>query len=677
VARLRLRYLFVLLSSFAVTYAFAMFPCINRSKKTNIYCVAWLQNPSLAISPVVARLRLRYLFVLLSSFAVTYASATFPCIDRAHSHVEAFGKALHLLYRGFSYLYILCALLRRTLGFQVRIGERKSDEDEPKLLETTVGHAEQGDSESGGHGVGIDVVAKTIVEDVAPTQLKRQKKRKTKVADAGEPSHPAKKLRDNYGALGGPTFGGKSQSSIQRLLARAVQNVKDSHANNYEGATTTPTADPAAIAKEKLVGSSLFGADSPSTGESHPIPGGFFDCSGSDFLIGGIRTVMDPDFNLQKVCVPQWNVTNGSCLDDGDVCRKMVDEFAPLKFFCMSLSAEVRMHAKYNIRDRRRLNSIVEEKDALLKANDEEIRSLKAQLVLKKAKAARAIQKSRLDVTVDDLAASVKVREQEVADLDAIVTSVKLQNNNLVDHVHKLETSFSVLLKKVTTYKNCLSQLEKFQDERIKEMNDKFDKLDTDLVEMALHLEESKAVEKGMHDGLYAGITHGAEELKSNKDASIDTIMNLLCLEDSLAKKLGLTKSQPHVDQLTVPIHYSPNQGVIGALDLSLSLDVSSSRVWRIKENIAKHRSALRDVFVPLSKPLSVTALMGTESTLNVIPATVDTTTSLSVSPVSISLIPPISIDDYEAAHAKGEDSTGADVNPFLNVDDTELNIPQ
>nr|GFC99546.1 hypothetical protein [Tanacetum cinerariifolium] len=32
-------------------------------------------------------------------------------------------------------------------------------------------------------------------------------KRKTKVADAGEPSHPAKKLRDDYGAPGGPTVG--------------------------------------------------------------------------------------------------------------------------------------------------------------------------------------------------------------------------------------------------------------------------------------------------------------------------------------------------------------------------------------------------------------------------------------------------------------------------------------
>nr|GFD10200.1 hypothetical protein [Tanacetum cinerariifolium] len=70
-------------------------------------------------------------------------------------------------------------------------------------------------------------------------------------------------------------------------------------------------------------------------------------------------------------------------------------------------------------------------------------------------------------------------------------------------------------------------------------------------------------------------------------------------------------------------------------------------------------------------------ALTGTESTLNVIPAIVDTTTALSVTPVSASLIPPISTNDYEVAHAKGGDSACADVNPFPNVDDAELNIPQ
>ncbi|GKG15457.1 hypothetical protein Tco_0357780, partial [Tanacetum coccineum] len=115
--------------------------------------------------------------------------------------------------------------------------------------------------------------------------------------------------------------------------------------------------------------------------------------------------------------------------------------------------------------------------------------------------------------------ASVKVREQEVADLDAQVTFAKCLSDNFTD----------------------------------REVNEKFDKLCADFVEMALHFEEKfyprllttifgcqwllthdmelaiakclnsteylsthgaaigKAIEKGMQEGLSAGITHGAE----------------------------------------------------------------------------------------------------------------------------------------------------------------------
>ncbi|GJV89497.1 hypothetical protein Tco_1533435 [Tanacetum coccineum] len=370
--------------------------------------------------------------------------------------------------------------------------------------------------------------------------------------------------------------------------------------------TVTSTADPAVVVKEKVVKPSLFTVDSSSASGADPNAGIFSDLTGSDFLVSGVRTVIDPDTDLQKVYVPRWSVTNGSRLDDGRVCREMVDEFAPLKFFAsvrgmehdqlftefnvgaarqMSLSAEVRMRAEYNIKEKRRLRSAVDEKDELLKVREREIENLKAQLLLKEAEAAEAIRlraeaskfeavekslqvevealkehnttlekkKNELDVKVVDLAASVKVREQEVADLDAVVASVKSQNDNLVNQVHELEASSAILQEKVTVYEDCMGQLERFQDEKMKVVNDKFDKLYTDFIEMALHLEErfyphllttiagrrwlltydmelavakclnsseylsalgaaiGKAIEKGMQDGLAAGITHGKE----------------------------------------------------------------------------------------------------------------------------------------------------------------------
>nr|GFB89949.1 hypothetical protein [Tanacetum cinerariifolium] len=346
--------------------------------------------------------------------------------------------------------------------------------------------------------------------------------------------------------------------------------------------------------------------------------------------------------------------------------------------------------------------SMVEEKDLLLKSRCDEIESLKAQLLVKEAEAAKAVrlrdeaqalrehnatlekEKSELGVKVKDLAASVKVREQEVADLDAVVTSVKLHNDGLVDQVHRLEASSSGLQEMVTVYENFMSQLEKFQDEKMKEVNEKFDKLCVDFVDMALHHEErfyphllttisghrwllthdmelaiakclnsieylsalgaaiGKSIEKGMQEGLSAGITHGAGgrtltdvaaynpstesdylsalqrlqsvnfllivELKANKDASVEVIMNLLRLEDALLK----------------------------------------SWVWLNRSLISC------GVFIPLSDPLSVMALEGTK-------------------------------DDYEIAHTEGEEGTGADVeavadegaDPFLNVSGVELDVSE
>ncbi|GKE34931.1 hypothetical protein Tco_1454253 [Tanacetum coccineum] len=462
--------------------------------------------------------------------------------------------------------------------------------------------------------------------------------------------------------------------------------------------TVTSTTDPVVVVKEKVVKPSL-----------------------SDFLVSGVRTVIDPDTDLQKVYVPRWSVTNGSHLDDGRVCREMVDEFAPLKFFAsvrgmehdqlftefnvgaarqMSLSAEVRMRAEYNIKEKRRLMFAVDEKNKLLKVREREIENLKAQLLLKEAEAAEAIRlrteaskfkaiekslqvevealkehnttlekkKNKLDVKVVNLAASMKVREREVANLDAVVASVKSQNDNLVN------------------------QLERFQDEKMKVVNDKFDKLYTNFIEMALHLEErfyphflttivgrrwlltygielavakclnsseylsalraaiGKAIKKGMQDGLAAGITHGKEgrvladvaaynpsaevdyvfalqqlqsvnfslltELKLNKDSSAETLMNILRLEETLVESFG-----------------------------------------------------------------------GSGGTSETVPATTDNTTALSTTFASASTIIPIFVDDYDVAgmdnqaamneNVANDNANGGDVNPFPNVDDVDLNVSE
>nr|GEY67300.1 hypothetical protein [Tanacetum cinerariifolium] len=386
------------------------------------------------------------------------------------------------------------------------------------------------------------------------------------------------------------------------------------------------------------------------------------------------------------------SMTNGSRLDDGRICHDMVDEFAPLKFFAsvwrmkhdqlftkynvraarqISLSVEVRMYAEYNIREKRRLKSVVKEKDKLLKPKDKEIEILKAHMVLKEAEAAEAIR-------LRAKASNFVTMEKSFRDEPYLLT-------NIFGHRWLLTHGMELAITK------CLHSPEYLS---------------------ALETAIGKSIEKGMQDELFARIAHGAKGrvltdvvaynpsaeadyisalqhlqnvnfpllavLGSNKDDSVDTLINILRLEETLAKRLGLTELQPHVDQLMVPIHHSPDQVIVGASASSLALDVSSSWVWKIKENIVNHRSALplRDVFVPLAEPLSATALTGIEGTSNVISATANTTTALSTTLAFASIVAPISVDDYEFTVT--DDQAGADGNadPFSNVDDAELNIP-
>ncbi|GKF44512.1 hypothetical protein Tco_0131064 [Tanacetum coccineum] len=152
--------------------------------------------------------------------------------------------------------------------------------------------------------------------------------------------------------------------------------------------TVTVTTGATTVVKETVAKPSLFATCYSSVGGTESIPVGFSDLTGNDFLVGDIRTVIDPDSDLQKVYVPRWNVTNGSRLDDNQDCHEMVDEFAPPKFFAsvrgmehdqlfaefnvgaarqMTLSAEVRMRAEYNIKEKRRLKSVVDDQAEVLK----------------------------------------------------------------------------------------------------------------------------------------------------------------------------------------------------------------------------------------------------------------------------------------------------------------------
>nr|GEV28329.1 transposase (putative), gypsy type [Tanacetum cinerariifolium] len=202
--------------------------------------------------------------------------------------------------------------------------------------------------------------------------------------------------------------------------------------------------------------------------------------------------------------------------------------------------------------------------------------------------------------------ACLNVEDLELKDLNVTVSSLRSQKDGLVD-----------------------------QDVQMNIVNDKVAKLDADLLEMALHLEEkfyphlltnifgqrwllthslklivvkclnsqeylsalgaaiSHAIEKGMRDGLSVRVNHGQAEIKSHKNTSVEDIINLYRLEGPLPDASGMNDLHPNIDQLTLPVHRSEDQVVLGETSLSFALSVTHSGVERIRENVAAKRSAL------------------------------------------------------------------------------------
>nr|GEW68971.1 hypothetical protein [Tanacetum cinerariifolium] len=295
--------------------------------------------------------------------------------------------------------------------------------------------------------------------------------------------------------------------------------------------------------------------------------------------------------NLHEVYVPRWNY------------KELFIEFRVGTARQVCLSAKVRMQTEFCLSERGRFESELEKQTDLLKTKDKEVEDLKAQLFLKEAEVAEAI---RLCAEASNFEAMERSLRDELSILNEPVR---------ITHCAEGRTLVDVAGYNPSAEAKYVSALQHLQS-----------------VDFSL-----------------------LSELRSNKDASIDTLMNILRLEDTLAERLGCIGSQPHVDQLMFPVHHTPDKVVVGATSLSFALDVSNARVWKIKENIMSEGSAPRDVFIPLSEPFSSEVLTGTGGTSKTVHAIV--TTTLSTTLAFASIIGPITVDDYEVVGMDGQAS--------------------
>ncbi|GJX10892.1 hypothetical protein Tco_0200751 [Tanacetum coccineum] len=157
-----------------------------------------------------------------------------------------------------------------------------------------------------------------------------------------------------------------------------------------------------------------------------------------------------------------------------------------------------------------------------------------------------------------------------------------------------------------------------------------------------------RSIDKGMQDGVAAGIKHGRagrsiedvatfnpsaegdyvaainalqgvsfsllSQLEAYKDSSMADIMDLLRLEGPAAETSEASQLQPSPDQLMIPIHRLEDQVIIGEISLAFSLEVAYNRVQRVRGDTSTRRMSLTDSILPLVEPLSTRNLTGEAS---------------------------------------------------------------
>ncbi|GJX95307.1 hypothetical protein Tco_0351105 [Tanacetum coccineum] len=415
----------------------------------------------------------------------------------------------------------------------------------------------------------------------------------------------------------------------------------------------------------------------------------------------------DADVDLQEIYIPEWSVTKGFKLNDGRSCANMIDHFTPPAFFQtvrgmeheqlfaefnvsaarnLSLSSEVRMRAEYNILEKKKWKSLAEEKDNLLLEAIEG--SLRGEVASAKDHNGLLEQEhSALKLKVTNLESIIAERDRELSDLGTSALSLRSQNQSLVNQVHELETSSGGLREKLKMYEGSMRQLGEFQDSLVKPLEARLAEIDADFTRCCMHFQENfhphllnaiagrrwllthgmkllmakclnsteymealgnafgRAIEKGMQEGLAAGIKHGQagrclsdlEAYNPSAEANFNSaVRDLRDLDFSLLRDLSAKKDASTLDVMDLL-----------RLDDAVA-ETCHRRVRKMERNLAERLPLLKDVFVSIDHPVSAKALAILSETSTKPPATTLITTALSTVVIRPNSDPFLLVKDYK-----------------------------
>ncbi|GJR33455.1 hypothetical protein Tco_1209139 [Tanacetum coccineum] len=232
---------------------------------------------------------------------------------------------------------------------------------------------------------------------------------------------------------------------------------------------------------------------------------------------------------MHHVYVLRWKVTNDSVLDDPYVCHDMTDHLAPPALFTqlhamdydqlyfefnigaarqVCLGAEVRMRAEHTLERKGELEDKCAEQTTLLSEKDAKIAHLKSLLSLKEAEAAEAISLRRQlsEVEAADATKSTELRDlkeknfalegernvlsERVETLESVATSKEIElaslSSQVATHTADLYPQKSSLESAFELFKE---QVEKMQYEQVGVLSEHVAAIDSDLMEMVLHMD--------------------------------------------------------------------------------------------------------------------------------------------------------------------------------------------
>nr|GEV26977.1 transposase (putative), gypsy type [Tanacetum cinerariifolium] len=298
---------------------------------------------------------------------------------------------------------------------------------------------DQGDSATyGGPKTGSKIVVRVRIvdeENVAAEKPKRLRKKRQAVADAGGLSHPPKKLRSEYGVSTTLPFvtssvfatpeheSGVPVDFVTGLNLRTIGpsesfvisfdsshhssiNASGSEDNSIIRSAVIPSVMTEAVVATHVASILSVPTLKPSTKVFIPVHAFMFQDSGS------MRKVRLDAAGSSHVPRKELSMRSRE-VDSESLLREFVDHLDPSVLFAYiydmdyeelftefsvgtawqaCLSTKVKMQTEYCLNEKRRLESDCEKQDGLLRARDDEIEGLKAQLLLKEAEVTEAIR---------------------------------------------------------------------------------------------------------------------------------------------------------------------------------------------------------------------------------------------------------------------------------------------